>query len=295
MIIKDKFSLLKGTSNILNAPEDKINDMVESDNRFENVYLHLVNNKRTIKHDFLENILKNSRKYIDHFRFIKMPSYNLPITYNKNGKLILVNLNYFNVEEVPQIDPKTLYACIIYGNIFKKLASGREKVRENYSTIFINFYLSLLIRVFGKQFGLLGSYTREIPKLKFLISLYILGSYFGITGKNAYRKSASIAQINYKDIEDKLDKYDFTDVADFIESLSDLKVMIGINKYRFTEKILKFFTINFIPAIEDCSRFVSSIASSDVPGSKLIPPFIFRYNETEYKKIIDLSNTILKK
>ena len=71
--------------------------------------------------------------------------------------------------------------------------------------------------------------------------------------------------------------------------------MIGINKYRFTEKILKFFTINFIPAIEDCSRFVSSIAASNVPGSKLVPGFIYTYNEIEYNKIVQLSNYILKK
>ena len=104
-----------------------------------------------------------------------------------------------------------------------------------------------------------------------------------------------MAQIDYRKFKDELDKYDFSDVSEFIKALSEFKVMIGINKYRFTEKILKFFTINFIPAVEDCSRFVSSISASSVSGSKLIPSFIYRYNENEYKKIVDLGNSILRK
>ncbi|MFW6242531.1 MAG: hypothetical protein ACOC2W_00060 [bacterium] len=294
MIIKDEFSLLKGTKNIINVPQDKVDDLVKNENESRRLYVHIKTNKRIIKHNYLDNILK-SFDYFDRLRLIEMPRYNLPITYNENGKKIIVNLKYFGVEEISQIDVKTLYSCIIYGDIFYKLISKKEKINDNYASIFINYYLSLFIRVFGKQFGLLGSYTREIPKLKFLISLYVLGSYFGIVKDKAYKRAASYSQVNYREFEDKLNKYDFNDVSDFIQSLSDLKVMIGINKYRFTEKILKFFTINFIPAIEDCSRFVSSIGASEVSGSKLIPGFIYRYNETEYRKIIDLSNSILKK
>lgn len=293
MLIKDEFSLLRGTKNIINIPQDKINEMVKPENEQTKLLLYLQTNRRMIKHDHVKNILRKG--YIDKFNLVELDNYPLPITYNKNGNSVIVNLKYFGVEEIPQLDPKTLYACIVYGDIFQKLISGKEKVRENYAFIFTNFYLSMFIRVFGKQFGLLGAYTREIPKLKFLISVYILASFFGIEGERNYKQSASVSQVDFREMRDDLKKYDFTDVSDFIKALSEFKVMIGINKYRFTEKILKFFTINFIPAIEDCSRFISSIAASNVSGSRLIPGFIYRYNETEYKKIADLGNSILKK
>ena len=293
MIIKDEFSLLKGTKNIVNIPEDKIEERIKSENEYRKVLLYLQTNKRMIKHDYVNTVLK--KDYFNKFKLIEFPSYPLPITYNKDGRSIIINLKYFGVEELSQLDPKTLYSCIVYGDIFRKLIIGKEKVKENYAYIFVNYYLSLFIRVFGKQFGLLGSYTREIPKLKFLISVYIFESFFGIKGDRNYKQSASLAQIDYRKFKDELDKYDFSDVSEFIKALSEFKVMIGINKYRFTEKILKFFTINFIPAVEDCSRFVSSISASSVSGSKLIPSFIYRYNENEYKKIVDLGNSILRK
>jgi hypothetical protein len=246
-----------------------------------------------IKHDFIEELLKKG--FIEKFNLVELSDYVLPITYNKYNKSILINLKYFGAEEISQVDPKTLFACIIYGEILHKLLSKKVEVKNNYAGIFINYYLSMFIRLFGKQFGLLGTYTSEIPKLKFLIAVYILESFFGITGDSNYRKAATVGQIDYRPLKSKLDKYDFYDIGDFVKSLSDLKVMVGINKYRFSEKILKFFTINFIPALEDCSRFVSSIGASNVSGSKLIPGFIYSYNENEYNKIVDLSNYILKK
>lgn len=293
MEIKEKFSLLKGTRNIINVPQDKIDDLVRSENQPNKVMLYLNTNIRMIKHDFVKNILRKG--YIDNFRLVELSNYPLPITYNKNGNTVVINLKYFGAEEISQIDPKTLYSCIVYGDIFQKLVSGKEKIRDNYSYIFVNYYLSLFIRVFGKQFGLLGSYSGEINKLKFLLAVYILNSFFGIDGNKGYKQAASMSNFDYNKIIDDLKKYDFSDPSEFIQSLSDLKVMIGINKYRFTEKILKFFTINFIPAIEDCSRFVASINASNVSGTKLIPGFIYRYNENEYKKIVDLGNNILKK
>ncbi len=296
MIIKSNFALLQGINNVVNIPKDKVNDLITPENDATNLFLYLRSNKRQIRHEFIEEILKRDvKEYFSKFKFIEFPKYPIPITYNENDKSIIVNLKYFDSDEISKIDVKTIYGCIVYGDVFSKLASKSQKINENYYSILVNYFLSLFIRVFGKQFGLLGRYSQEIPKLKFLISVYILESFFGIKGETNYRKSMAISPVNYKDFMDELNKYNFSDISDFIKCLSDMKVMIGINKYRFTEKILKFFTINFIPAVEDCSRFMASIASSSVPGSKVIPGFIYRYNESEYKKIVDLGNSILRK
>lgn len=295
MIIKDEFELLKGTKNTISTSSDRVDKLIENDNSYQRLRAILKLNENRIKHEFKSQIFSKLKddKFASKFKIVEIDRYQLPITFNQNDKSIIMNIKYFDAKEISQLDPRTLYSCILYGTIFSKLVSKGDRVSPNYAAIFINYLLAMFIRLFGKQYGLLGSYSTEIPKLKFLISVYVLESFFGLKGSENYRRASSISQFSYKEIEDKLDKYDFSDISDFISALSDMKVLIGINKYRFTEKILKFLTINFIPALEDCSRFVASISASSVSGNKLVPSFIYRYNEDEHAKIVSLSRKFL--
>jgi hypothetical protein len=153
----------------------------------------------------------------------------------------------------------------------------------------------MLVRVFGKDYGLTETYAGSIPKLKFLLSCYIHASFFGYkTNDNLFRKASSVAPFMYKDMLPQLLQYDFSDITQFLKALSDLKVMPGIKVYGFTAKIFRFFKIDMLAAFEDLSRFLCVILASTVTGSTMVPSFISKYNEKEYKNIIDLTRKALR-
>jgi len=295
MIVKEKFTLLKNVSNILNVSSSVIKkESIENGPRKLFVSIKLLEDR--INHftknkifDLLENKIERKRIHVVTFK-----NYPLHVGYNKSSKSIIINLSAFDTDDISRIDTKNLYACMVYGICFSEIVSGKHKISTNNFSPIVNYLLSIFIRLFGKEFGLLGIYATEIGKLKFLISCYVLSSFFGESGKSLYSKSSTVSFFNYRDIEDDLNKIDFSNIEEFIKSLSDFKVMPGMDRYRFTSKVLRFLSINFIPAIEDLARFISVITTSDISGSNIVPTFISKYNETEFSKLLTISKLIFK-
>jgi len=149
--------------------------------------------------------------------------------------------------------------------------------------------------MFGKDYGLVGIYATEIPKLKFLLTCYVYGAFFGISNETKmFRKAAVISQYDYRQDVNELKKYDFRDIEDFIKALSDLRVMPGITRYTFTAKFLRLLGLNFLPALEDLSRFISSLLVATVSGSTIIPRFIYTYNIKEFSRVVEITKRIFR-
>jgi hypothetical protein len=194
------------------------------------------------------------------------------------------------VEEVSSLNPNDLYASLVYAYAFSLLVNKQFKISESYAKPIIDYMLSFYIQVFGKDYGLVGIYASGIPKLKFLIACYILSAYFGHnTGKNLFNKAIPLAPYAYSEEYGELLKYDFSKIEDFIKALSDLKVMPGLSITKFTSKLYRFFGINILPAIEDCSRFFCNILTSSISGNSMVPKFLFKYNESRYHTLIDIT------
>jgi len=296
MIIKDKFSLLKDLPNILNLSKSVINTYkIEGGPRKIFVILKLMENR--INHFTKEpimNMLSDIRKR-ERLGVVNIPNYLLPVTYNKPTNGVIINVTAIGSDDLSRHDPKNIYAILVYGLIFSVLATKKYNIDAKYFSTISNFFVSIFIRLFGKDYGLLGIYSTEIPKLKFLTNCYILNSFFGIKGNNAYRLSGASASFDYKDIETELNKYDFYEIKDFIQALNSLKVMPGINRYIFSSKVLRLFGYGFLPALEDISRLMSIITTSSLSGTNVVPTFISKYNETEYNKLMEISKNIFKK
>ena len=295
MVIKQKFILLRDTKNVLSIPASEIKAALIPD-ATRNIYMLLKLSENRINHFSKERILRqlsdlSERKKI---HVVKLPDYILPISYNKPTNSIIININSFSTDDVSGIEVRNLYASMVYGITFADLVNKKVNVSEKFAVPIINFLLSVFVRLFGKTYGLLGVYATEINKLKFLLSCYILTSFFGTSGKESFSKAGNIASYNYKEIETELSKYNFSNIDDFIVSLSDLKVMPGINKYSFTDRILKLLSINFIPALEDAARFIAILTTSNVGGSNLIPTFLYTYNDVEFNRILTISKNIFK-
>jgi len=295
MIIKKKFSILKNVDNIIDFSESIINAYVSEDNDPRHVFIFLNLNKNKINHFTKDTIFKyiSNVKERENLKVVNFDKYILPSTFNMSTKDIVINLKPFGVNEIASLDSRNFYSLLTYSYCFSEMIRGKLKISLDFSSSIINFLLSVFIRLFGKEYGLLGIYSGEINKLKFLLSCYIFCSFFGLSNnKDLYRKASSISSFNYTDISEQLSKYDFSDINDFIKSLSDFGVMKGLTQHKFASRVLKLLSINMLPALEDISRFISTILASNIPGVRFVPSFLFRYNEVEFNKILLLTKRI---
>ena len=297
-MIKQKFDLLKGVDNVLKIPSTKIKrESIEKGPR--KIFVNLELEKNRINH-FTKNKVFNlisglqARKLV---HVMNLKDYVLPISYNIPTKGIVINLSPFGVDDIlsTKPGPQNLYALLVYGITFSEIASGKMRISPNYVAAMADYLTSLLIRFFGKQYGLLGSFSGHIVTLKFLTNCYLYGSFFGITGVTAFKRAGAATSFNYKEIENKLKMYDFTTINDYILSLSEVGVLPNINRHIFAGKFLQMLGLNFLPALEDLGRFVSIITTSDIRGSNIVPTWISKYNERAYNSILEISRTIFKR
>lgn len=295
--VKEKFSFLKNIDNVLHIPKNEIDsrsdelnirNMIRSIKMTENSITHFSKNAVYRNFDSLETAQKN-------VHIISSDIYPLALSYNKPTNSIVLNLSFYNIDSVTNMSSKQLYSSLVYGECLRRLIDNKFEMKLNYAEPIINFLGSVFVRIFGKEFGLLGAYQSELPKVKFLLSTYIYCSYFGLKDKDLYKHASSISGYDYRDIEHELHKYDFFIIDDFIKALSELNAMNGLTKYSFASKILRFLGLHFLCALEDCSRFMSLVASSSVSGSTLIPSFFYNYNKDAYNKILDICTSIFMK
>jgi len=295
MIVKKKFDLFKGVPNIIRVSSSVIKSQSIPGDRHNLVRTMKLIEKR-INHFSSKRIfaltsnIRDTRKALD----IVSMDYPLPVTFNTTNKKAIINLGFFGVDEISRLDPINVYACLVYALTFSDLVQGKVKVKDMYYVPITNYLGSIFVRLFGKEFGLLGPYATEISKLKFLIACYVLAGFFGVTGTPAYRKASVLTGVDYRQLLDQLKKYDFANVNDFIKSLSEMKVLPGIDKHRFANKALRSLQVDFFAAFEDLSRFISWITTSSVKGSNVVPTYIDDWNPSEYGKILSISKVIFR-
>lgn len=291
MIVKDKFRLVSGTENVINVPEATIKKFSSEENNVRHVFAILELKKKSIVHFTNKTIMDwvSNKTKRESIQVVMVEDYPLPVTYNPPTKGNIINLKPFSVDEVSSMSPNDLYASLVYAYAFQRLVTKKYKIQEAYAKHIVNYLLSFYVQIFGKEYGLVGIYASGIPKLKFLTACYIYAAFFGIkSGKGLFQKATAIAPYLYNNEFDQLRKYDFALIEDFIQAISDLRVMPGMSVTKFTSKLYRFFGINILPAMEDCSRFFSVMLVSSIPGNRLVPKYLFKYNQTEYFQLIEI-------
>jgi len=292
MVIKDKFRLVSGAENVISVPMSVIEKHSSEENSPRHVFAILELKKKSIVHFTSDTIMKwvADKEKRESIQVVMVDDYPLPVTYNPPTKGNIINLKPFSVDEVSSMSPNDLYASLVYAYAFQKLVTKKYKIKEEYAKIIVNYLLSFYVQVFGKDYGLVGIYASGIPKLKFLTACYILSAFFGYkTSPTLFSKASTLAPYLYNNEMDALKKYDFSLIEQFIQAISDLKVMPGMTVTKFTSKLYRFFGINILPAMEDCSRFFSVILTSSVPGNRLVPKYLFKFNQTEYFQLIEIT------
>lgn len=297
--VKEKFDLLKNVPNILFLSQSEIkSSSIEMGQR--KIFVNLEQVKNKIGHytkDRIFNLLKDITERETQFQVLYLPNYSLPISYNKPTSSLVINLGALGIDDIQPDNPGfyNLYALMVYGISFADMVSGKVNITDKAAEPISSFILSLFMRIFGKVYGLTGSFSSQIPKMEFLINVYILNSFFGVKGVESYKKAATNSSFNYKDIEERLNSYDFSNINYFIKSLSDFDIMPNINRYVFAQKLQSFFNINMLAALEDCSRFFAVLTTSSIKGSNIISTYLYKYNEREFARLLEISKSIFKK
>lgn len=296
MIIKDKFELLKNEPNLIDYPVSKLRNLrYAMGNKIIFVNLNQISNR--INHftkdrifSEISNVKEREKKQI----IINDPSYTLTVSHSKIFNNRIINLGPFNIKEILPDKPgaNNLYALMVYSITFSDLVSKRFKVNNSFVEPISNYIVSLFLRMFGKQYGLLGSFSRQIPRLKFFVNFYVLNAFFGITGNRA--RSMAISLSGAEIPLNELNKLDFTQLGDLIKSLSIFEIMPNLNKQIFTSKLLMVYGISFFPALEDLSRFIAILTTADIKGSNIIPTHLNKINEREFNRILNISKGIFR-
>ena len=299
MLIKDNFVLMKNVPNLLNNVTDS---MLESYEKEENsprlIFTFLKQREKVIKNHFTKKRiykLISDIKEREKLHVVKFDTYLLPVSHNQRTGAMIVNLKPYDVDELIDLSPSNAYALLVYAFCFAQLTSKRVKINESFAKPIVDYLLSMFVKVFGKEYGLLGIYASGIPKLKFLLACYILAAFFGNqTNISLLRKAERIAPYSYKDEESQIMTYDFQRIDQFLKCLSDLKVMPGVKTYGFASKLYRFFGDSFLPAIEDLSRFISVLVTSDIKGATISRSFLYTYNEKAFDRIMEIARKVFR-
>jgi len=295
MIIKERFDLLRGVDNILKLSqrETKLN-LIENGPR--KIFVNLELEKGRISHFAKQKTFQfiTGKRVRQDLNVLNLKTYSLPVSFNRTNKKIILNVSPFGVDDVltSKPGPINLYTMLVYGLVFDAMVRKKLVIPVNFHTPISDFFVSIIIKFFGKQYGLLGSFSSQIVKLKFLTNVYILQSFFGLTDRTLYTKASAASSFDYRTVEDQLRKYNFLDINDYIRALSDFGVLPNINKHIFAGRMLNGLKLDFLPAFEDLSRFMAIIAGTSVRGNSFLPTWVEKYNERAYYGILDLIKKI---
>jgi hypothetical protein len=290
-----KFKLLKEVPNYLDLNIKTIRHL-EIDNGPRKIFVILELIRKQIDHytkqsvfNFISNIKLRKKLHV-----IKLKSYILPIAYNRKTDGIIFNLSAFGVDDIYPNNPGAynVYSSLVYGLCLRHFSRQKNDLDTRYYQSISNYLISIIMRMFGKSYGLLGSFSDKIPTLKFLINSYVLNAFFDITGIKNYRMASKVSHFDYRN--KNIEQYDLSNIFGLIDALSEMKVFPGLNKYMFVSKIMKTFTFNFLPALEDPARFISTIAASNIKGNTIFPTFISKYNEKNYEMILNITKSAFK-
>ena len=298
MVIQDKFKLIREASNILNVPEVILNRFQEAENNPRNIFTFLKQRERSIKAHFTNDKIFRLIENIKEREMIKVVTFDdyiLPVSYSPVADAIIINLKPFNVKEISEFSPNNLYALLVYGYAFRKFIKD-TKVPDNFAGTVISYFLSLFVKLFGKEYGLLGIYASGIPKLKYMIAVYILCSFFGYPiNDKLLRKATTFAPYDFRAERTALLQYNYRDIKEFIKALSETRVFPGIKLYGFTAKVHRSLEISFMPALEDLSRFICILLSADIKGSTIVKSFISSaYNQSAYDQTLVIAKRAFK-
>jgi len=215
---------------------------------------------------------------------VRMSKYPLPTVYNDGTKSVVLNISALGKRSVSSIEPRDLYALLVNGHVHSKLVLSKMP-----TTNMINiaeFMSAIFLKTFSRKYGLSGSFFELIPELRFLVSIYTMISFFGLSTRDAYKKAVLTSKYNIDKTKINLSEYDFTSIKELVRALNESGTLPGLNTYTFISTMIRSFEVTNLPLFEDLSRFCASIYTSTINGNTITTPRMQSYNQEVYKRLV---------
>lgn len=294
-MLSKTISLLKDIPNVVSISQADVDDYKLDNEQIEQFYdgvkLFSSKAKSHMTYKYVEFHLKNNFKYLD---FVNIPKYPLIAVYNKNTKRCLINISATLKSKVNNIDGRDLYTMVAYGHCCSVFSS--QDISDSYYEPFCSYISFMLLKMFSKKYGITGSYSDLIPQFKYIVTLYVLCKFFGLTTKEANKKAENLAQFDpqklWRDLDPK--NYDFKSIKDSITLLSDSGTCPGLGIYKFTESVVRLFGVMNLAIFDDLMRFCSAMFCSTINSNSFFPPsFQLSYSQKKFAKINEIIENYL--
>lgn len=282
MKVKEQFELIYGKQGqvynvvpVNSTTLDAFEIPPEDSQYLRNLAKMHIRSKREVGNEFVAS-------HLDLCKFVRMKEYPLPAFVSKDG-YGFINLSVLPSDDPSDYAPTDMYALYLYTTTLTTFISKKavpDGIEEQVSA----FIFAIFMKIFRKKSGLAGA-RDLIPKLAFLISLYVHVGLFG--HPDSERDRRRIASALYTTIDDlKLD-FDFSSTSEFLKAINDNSI-VSISNNKFSTEIINRGDIASLPMFEDISRFFSALLASTIPGSRI-------FSNTWSKIRPDLFNTLINK
>ena len=245
--------------------------------------------KNIIRHFALDKILEyvKSVKVTNDLHIITESRYPFVVSYSRKAHSKIVNIAPFNTDDLARVSYINLYGSMVYAYTFDSIINGKLRIPDNMAQPISNYINHLFVQVFGRAYGLVGTYSAKLPGLKFLITAYVLIAFFGRKqDKATFNEARGFSGYQYNDKLDTLMKHDLSDIHGLTKLLSEMDVMPGMNIIKFTTAIYDRFGTQMMPGFEDLSRFLSLIMTSSIGVQTIARSVISKFQRDMYVRML---------
>jgi hypothetical protein len=282
MVVKDKFELIyKTDGNVLNIvplSRGTLKAYEIDKNDFRHLQILADTFGRLKGHPANKIVSENSKNLI----VVDLPTYPLPAFVTKSGQAV-VNINVLPAKLLTDYSVSDIFSMFLYALSLQVFIS-KKPFKLGTEADIAGMIFSIFMKIFGKKSGLIGSYKYLIPKLQFLIYLYVSVSMLGIPDNESTRKR--ISSIVFVDIADMKLDYNFGSTKDFLKSINDNE-LIPLSQIKFSTSIVSIGGVSSLPMFEDISRFFATILASTVPNSQF-SHFWTKVNQNLFNKLVEI-------
>jgi len=263
MIVKDKFELVYKVGgniyNIVPLAKSTLKAYAVDKEDFKHLLI-LVKSFSRIKRHPASKLIEHKA---DTLTVVNLPTYPLPGFVTSKG-VGVVNLSVLPVKSLTDYSPSDIFALFLYVLSLRSYVTKKPFKTGTESNV-AGMLFSIFMKLFGKRAGLIGSFKHLIPKLQFLIYLYIEVAMMGVAQTESLKKR--IGSIMYLDPDELNLDYNFGSTTEFLKSINDNSI-IPISENKFSSMIISTGGIASLPMFEDLSRFYATILASGVPNSQ---------------------------
>lgn len=282
MVVKDNFELIYKTAgkvqNVVSLSRGTLKAYEIDKIDFDHILMLAKSFSRVKQHPASNFVNDEAYKLV----IIKMDSYPLPAFVTKTG-LGVVNLSVLPARSLTDYTPSDIYSMFLYA-ISLRTYITKKPFRSGIEANVAGMIFSIFMKMFGKKSGLIGSYKYLIPKLQFLIYLYVSVSMMGISHNSSLEKR--IGAITYTDPSDLKLNYDFSKTSDFLKSINENEI-IPLSENKFSSVMINVGGVASLPMFEDLSRFFATLLACGIPNSQF--SYIWaKINTNLYGKLVEI-------